>query len=78
MLRVSLEWERYKAPGVKALGGWFSRMKQQGVVNRGKQVNSSIVLELVTCNGAGKTTRISIGSSVTQRHMGVRGTSNEP
>ncbi|KAF5844050.1 hypothetical protein GGP41_003895 [Bipolaris sorokiniana] len=22
------------------------------------------------CNGAGKTTRISIGSSVTQRHMG--------
>ncbi|KAF5844188.1 hypothetical protein GGP41_002262 [Bipolaris sorokiniana] len=32
----------------------------------------------VKCNGAGKTTRISIGGSVTQRHMGVRGTSNEP
>ncbi|KAF5851725.1 hypothetical protein GGP41_000403 [Bipolaris sorokiniana] len=30
------------------------------------------------CNGAGKTTRISIGGSVTQRHMGVRGTSNKP
>ncbi|KAF5847711.1 hypothetical protein GGP41_008919 [Bipolaris sorokiniana] len=41
-----------------------------------RQTIRRIVLEL--CNGAGKTTRISIGGSVTQRHMGVRGTLNEP
>ena len=41
----------------------------------GQLTNEPIVL--VDCNDAGKTTRISTGSSVTQRHMGVRGTSNE-
>ncbi|KAI1676077.1 hypothetical protein KJE20_14334 [Pyrenophora tritici-repentis] len=43
-----------------------------------QQITHKSVKEESDCNGAGKTTRISIGSSVTQRHMGVRGTANEP
>ena len=47
-------------------------------MNSSVRVLSGDAVEWRTCIGAGKTTRISIGRSVTQRHMGVRGTSNEP